>query len=129
MEECKMFTKKQYIKIGLVAVGLVLAMFLFIYIMRMLALATATPPRDSALYEVLHQDDEGYWIAVQVKRTEDHLFVPLSYYEEEDKMMVYTPNNVDGSVPDQGDIVRISVDKDGENPLVHKVQEKDLLQN
>lgn len=124
-----MFTKKQYIKIGAVAVGLVSTMFLFVWMIGACARAVATPPRDSALYEVLHEDDEGYWVAVQVKIAEDHTYVPLSYYEEEDKMMVYTPANVDGSMPDQGDIVRISVDSNDENPLVHKVREKDLLSN
>jgi hypothetical protein len=129
MEECKMFTQKQLIKIGVAAVSIVSAMFLFVWMIGACARAVSTPPRDSALYEVLHEDDEGYWIAVQVKIAEDHTYVPLSYYEQEDKMVVYTPSDVDGSVPDQGDIVRVSVDKNGENPLVHKVREKDLLQN
>lgn len=123
------FTKKQKVIIVATALALVLGMFIGVWMMQMISKAIAEPPRDSALYEVLHQDDEGYWIAVQVKKAEDHTYVPLSYYKEEDKMCVYQPDNVDGSVPNQGDIVRISLDKNGENPLVQKVKEKDLLEN
>lgn len=113
-----MFSKKEKIKYGLIALAIVLVMFFGIWMMRMIAVAVSEPPRDSALYEVLHKDDEGYWVAIQVKKAEDDTYVPLRYYNDEDRMVVYKDENVDGATPEQFDIVRISVDKNGENPLV-----------
>lgn len=115
-----MFTKRQKIFIALASVAIVIVMFLVLEFMKALLMTNFINPPHAVTYQVMHYDQDGYYIAVQVKDTPDGYVIPDEYYEEDDRIVVYKPQNVQGSLPAVGDYVNIALDLNGENPLVER---------
>lgn len=119
MNEFNQFTNKQKVTIIAFAVGFIIMLFTLVQIIIWCVTdeAQAKQP-EPKLYQVLRHDDDGYYVAVEVVQAEDETYVPLSFYEEEDKIVFYLPENVEGRVPNVDELVHIRMNAYGENPVV-----------
>lgn len=90
---------------------------LFIAVLISVALYNKSQFQPAELY-IITEYDGSYYYAETTAQTEDGTFVPYSYFGKPSKHVVFTEDNVQGSMPSVNDIVMISLDKYGENPLV-----------
>jgi hypothetical protein len=123
MNEFKQFTGKQLAIIISCAVGIVILGYSLIqFIVFMVSDETKVEAREPQVYQVMGQDEDGYYVAMEVLKVEDGSYVPYSYFDEyaEERLVVYLPENVEGRTPDVGDLVNIRMNAYGENPVVIK---------
>jgi uncharacterized protein YndB with AHSA1/START domain len=121
MNEFNQFTKKQKVSIVAFAVGFIIMLFALVQIVIWCvtdeASVKATEPK---VYQVMGQDEDGYYVAMEVLKVEDGSYVPYSYFDEyaEERLVVYLPEDVEGRLPDVDDLVHIRMNAYGENPVV-----------
>lgn len=119
MKEFKQFTHKQWGIIICFALGVVILGYCLIQFMVFLVSdETKAEAREPKLYQVLRHDDDGYYVAVEVVQTEDGTHVPLNFYEEEDKIVFYLPEDVEGRLPNVDELIKVRVNAYGENPII-----------
>lgn len=108
------FTKEMKIAIiyGIIIGGIIL--FTSIYIMHEASKQSGSVNYQPAkMYEVMNENEDGYYIAVQVKYKNGERYIPASYVERDDKVVAYHIDEVVGTVPQEGDLVQIRIERNG----------------
>lgn len=118
MKEFKQFSKKQLVQLFIGALIVVLLIVFGVRFMGELFASTSASRLAPETYQVLGKDSDGYWVAVKVVTSEDETFVPLSYYGKEDEVVVFLDENVRTELPLEGEVVEISMNAWGEEPIV-----------